>query len=79
MAGSGLGASSPARTFSKKARRGNKYMSQVKQYYRKYVVTLLIPQAINAVTVILWITLLIQQAINAVNVDPLPNGISTYR
>ena len=29
--------------------------------------TLLIPQAIHAVTVILWITILIQQAIHAVN------------
>ena len=38
------------------------------EYYRKYLFTLWIPQAINAVTVILWITVLIRRAINAVTV-----------
>ena len=37
-------------------------------YYRKYLFTLLIPQAINAATVILWITVLIRRTINAVTV-----------
>ena len=44
-------------------------------YYKKKQVTLLIPRAINAVTVILWITVLIRRAINAVTVIRPETGL----
>ena len=44
------------------------HISMGNPYYRKYLFTLLIPQAIHAVTVILWITVLIRRAIHAVTV-----------